>query len=118
MPTLADCLGVELPQAKDGVSFLPTLLEQRESQQPHEWIVYASWLGPALVTTDGWKLRYINSTNSFQLYHLNSDYREENDLSMDRPDVVAQLSRCMRDACDGDYRNGTPQAHFAAYPDF
>ncbi len=117
MPTLADLIGMELPQAKDGVSFLPTLLEQPDVQQHREWVVYASRLGPALITTDGWKLRYINSTDSFQLYHLPHDYREENDVSSDHPDLVAQLSGWMLNACDGNYQNGTPQAHFAAYPD-
>ena len=118
MPTLADLIDVELPQPKDGVSFLPTLLEQTDLQQHREWVVYASRLGPALVTTDGWKLRYINSTDSFQLYHLPHDYREETDVSADHPDLVARFSGWLLDACDGDYRNGTPQAHFAAYPDF
>ena len=117
MPTLADLIGVELPEAKDGISFLPTLLEQPDAQETHEWIVYASRLGPALVTSEGWKLRYINSMNTFQLYHLNNDYREENDVSADYPDLVARLSGWMLSACDGDYENGTPQAHFAAYPD-
>ena len=117
MPTLADLIGVELPQAKDGVSFLPTLLEQPEAQQNHEWIVYASRLGPALVTSDGWKLRYINKTDSFQLYCLPEDYREENDISADYPDLVTRLSKWMLNACDGDYQNGTPGAHFAAYPE-
>ena len=117
MPTLADLIGVELPPGKDGVSFLPTLLEQPETQEAHDWIIYASRLGPALVTSDGWKLRYINSTDSFQLYDLNNDYREESDVSADYPDFVARLSGWMLNACDGDYRNGTPQAHFAAYPD-
>ena len=118
MPTLADFIGVELPQSKNGVSYLPTLLEQPDIQQRREWVVYASRLGPALVTPDGWKLRYINSTDSFQLYHLPHDYREENDVSSDHPDLVARLSGWLLGACDGDYRNGTPQAHFAAYPDF
>jgi arylsulfatase A-like enzyme len=117
MPTLADLMGVELPQGKDGVSFLPTLLERHEDQQSREWIVYASWLGPALVTEDGWKLRYINSEDSFQLYQLGCDYREENDVSADYPDIVARLSRWMLNACEGDYQNGTPQAHYTAYPD-
>ena len=117
MPTLADCIGTEMPQGKDGVSFLPTLLERHEDQQSHEWVIYASRLGPALVTADGWKLRYINKTNSFQLYHLPHDYREENDISTDHPDLVARLSGWMLNACDGDYRNGTPGAHLAAYPD-
>ena len=116
MPTLADFIGAELPEGKDGVSFLPTLLEEHEAQQNREWVVYASRLGPALVTPDGWKLRYINSTDSFQLYQLNDDYREENDLSTDHPDLVSRLSEWMLNACDGDYLNGTPQAHFAAYP--
>ena len=117
MPTLADLIGVELSQTTDGISFLPTLFERHEEQQHHEWVVYASRLGPALVTSDSWKLRYINSTDSFQLYNLNADYREENDVSTDYPDIVARLSGWMLSACDGDYQNGTPQAHFAAYPD-
>ena len=117
MPTLADFIGTEMPEDKDGVSFLPTLLERYEDQQHHEWIIYASRLGPALVTTEGWKLRYINRTDSFQLYHLPSDYREENDISADHPDLVTQLSGWMLNACDSDYRNGTPGAHLATYPD-
>ena len=67
MPTFTDLIGIELPQAKDGVSFLPTLLEQPDIQQHRGWVVYASRLGPALVTTDGWKLRYINSTEQFPI---------------------------------------------------
>ncbi|MYI68509.1 MAG: sulfatase-like hydrolase/transferase, partial [Boseongicola sp. SB0673_bin_14] len=116
MPTLADFIGTEMPEDKDGVSFLPTLLERHEDQQHHEWIIYASRLGPALVTAEGWKLRYINRTDSFQLYHLPNDYREENDLSTDHPDLVTRLSGWMLNACDGDYQNGTPGAHLAEYP--
>lgn len=115
MPTLAEITRAELPQAKDGVSFLPTLLEQHDKQQSHNWIVYASRLGPALVTSDGWKLRRINKTDSFQLYQLNQDYREENDLSSDHPDIVSRLSKLLINACDGDYNHGTPQAHLASY---
>ncbi len=118
MPTLADFIGTEMPEDKDGVSFLPTLLERHEDQQHHEWIIYASRLGPALVTADGWKLRYINRTDNFQLYHLPSDYREENDVSADHSDLVTRLSGWMLNACDGDYQNGTPGAHLATYPDF
>ncbi len=117
MPTLAELLGIEMPQDKDGVSYLPTLLEQPDAQQNHDWIVYASRLGPALVSSDGWKLRYINRTDSFQLYHLPNDYREENDISSEHPDMVSRLSKWMLNACDGDYHNGTPQAHLAEIPD-
>ncbi|MCY4403043.1 MAG: sulfatase-like hydrolase/transferase [Candidatus Poribacteria bacterium] len=116
MPTLAEITHADLPQAKDGVSFLPTLLEQYEKQQSHDWIVYASGLGPALVTSDGWKLRYINKLDSFQLYQLNQDYSEENDISSEHPDIVSRLSKLLLNACDGDYTHGTPRAHFASYP--
>lgn len=117
MPTLAELLSIEMPKDKDGVSFLPTLLEQPDSQLSHEWIVFASRLGPALVTSDGWKLRYINRTDSFQLYHLPNDYREENDIASEHPDMVSRLSEWMLNACDGDFHNGTPQAHLAEIPD-
>jgi len=115
MPTLADLIGVEMPAGKDGISFLPTLLGK--SQQQHDFIVYASGQGPALVTVDGWKLRYINQPENFQLYDLKADYREEDDLAADHPDLVDKLSQDLLTTCDDDYRHGTPQAHYAAYPE-
>lgn len=68
------------------------------------------------MTSDGWKLRYINKTDSFQLYNLEEDYREENDLVAEHPDLVKRLSDCLLMSCDGDYRNGTPEAHLAIIP--
>ena len=116
MPTLAEIIGADSPQGKDGLSFLPTLLGREEEQQIHPFIVYASWLGPALVTADNWKIRYIDSEDSFQLYNLNQDYREENDIAATHPEIVGRLSAQLLTACDGDYQHGTPGAHLAAYP--
>jgi len=73
---------------KEGISFLPTLLGK---SQQHDFIVYASGQGPALVTVDGWKLRYINQPENFQLYDLKAGYRGENDLATDHPDLVDKL---------------------------
>lgn len=112
----AELLGAELPQGKDGISFLPTLLGKDDEQQTHPFIVYASGQGPALVTEENWKLRYINSEDRFQLYNLNQDYREERDVAAAHPEIVDRLSRWMLTACDGDYQHGTPGAHLAAYP--
>lgn len=116
MPTFAELLGVDSPEDKDGLSFLPSLLDQPDNQSSHQCIVYASRLGPALVTSDGWKLRYINKTDSFQLYNLEEDYREENDIVAEHPDLVNRLSNWLLNACDGNYYNGTPAAHLAAIP--
>ena len=115
MPTLANLIGANTPAGKNGISFLPTLLS--EPQEQHEFIVYTSGQGPALVTVGGWKLRYINQNETFQLYHLKEDYREENDLTVDHPDLVDKLSQDLFTACENDYRHGTPQAHYAAYPE-
>lgn len=117
LPTLADLIGTDIPGNKDGMSFLPTLLNQSDEEQQRECVVYASRLGPALVTTDGWKLRYINKTNNFQLYQLKTDYREEKDVSSEHTDIVDRLSGWLLNACDGDYKHGTPQDHFAEYPE-
>jgi len=115
MPTLANLIGANTPAGKNGISFLPMLLS--EPQEQHEFIVYTSRQGPALVTVGGWKLRYINQNETFQLYHLKEDYREENDLTADHPDLVDKLSQDLFTACENDYRHGTPQAHYAAYPE-
>ena len=104
-----------MPEGKDGISFMPALLGSDGDQERRNFIVYASHLGPALVTADGWKLRYINRNDTFQLYDLKKDYREENDLAPDCPEITNKLSQWLSRACDGDYRNGSPQSHEVFY---
>ena len=111
MPTLSDLTGQEIPDWKDGESFLPTLLGKE--QRPHAPVVFSSRLGPALTTADGWKLRHINKTNGFQLYNVLDDYREENDLAAEYPDKVDQLARQLLRACDGNFAHGNPDMHLA-----
>jgi arylsulfatase A-like enzyme len=120
LPTVADMLGQPIPQGKDGVSILPELLGQSDRQQRHPHVVFASRLGPAMVTSDGWKLRHVRlpRRNLYQLYHLPSDYREERDRvhDADVKEVVNRLSTEMLRTCDGNYLNGTPEAHHVWAP--
>ena len=96
--------------------FYPRYLgKMRNNKFIHSSYMLLDW-DLLLVTKDNWKLRYINSEDSFQLYDLNQDYREENDVSTSYPEIVDRLKTWMLNACDGDYTNGTPGAHLAAYP--
>jgi len=76
MATYADLLDIELPEEKHSQSYLPELLgEENPAKRTHT--IYASFMGPALVTNDGWKLRYFQPEDLFQLFFLPDDYREE-----------------------------------------
>ncbi len=104
MATMADLLNYELPAAKDGISYLPEL--QSKEGKGHDHVVYSSFLGPALVTHDGWKLRHFASKDIFQLYYLPNDYREEKNLIAENPEKAEELKKILTRECDGDLRNG------------
>ncbi len=63
-------------------------------------------MGPAIVTQDGWKLRYFLEGDIFQLYYLPEDYTEEMVLNEKYPDKVKQLKSILLDECGGDFSNG------------
>jgi len=97
MPTLAEIAGVSMPEGKDGVSFAPTL--KGLSQVEHDFVISKGRVrdtkhyGAALVTKDGWKLRYIleKSGNDipdkevYQLYMLDEDPKEKVNLASKLP---------------------------------
>ena len=97
-------------------------------------VIFASQYGPVLIAEDGWKLRTfldrggytgysqfgdhdgtIHRTLELQLYYLPDDPREERDLAGQRPDKLRELAARLLKACDGNFLNGTPQMHFAAF---
>ena len=115
MATVADLLEVELPEWKDGLSFLPSL--QGTEQPKHDHVVFAGNVGPALVTPDGWKVRYMTPVRRFQLFYLPDDYREEKNLAGERPDKLREMATRLLGACDGNMYHGTWENHKAVRVD-
>ncbi|MBD0832180.1 arylsulfatase [Aestuariibaculum sediminum] len=107
MATMADMLNVNIEEEKDGVSYKNILFKKNNSTKDgHSSIVFASFMGPALVTHDGWKLRYFAPSKIYQLYYLPDDYREKNDLSIKYPEKVNTLKNELLKKCDGNLENG------------
>ncbi|GGZ87492.1 sulfatase-like hydrolase/transferase [Algibacter mikhailovii] len=103
--TFADLLNVALPEEKDGLSYLPEILG-KEAGKLHKYIVFSSFHGPALVTQEGWKLRHFGPKDTYQLYYLPDDYREESNLSEKHPELLERLKKELIEACSGDIKNG------------
>ncbi|MDZ8120255.1 arylsulfatase [Pontiella agarivorans] len=96
MATVADIGGVDAPEGKDGISYLPTLLGKPQTTT-HDYVVVANtWKimgGSSIMTSDGWKLIQDNKTGEFQLYHIAEDNEERNELSAKYPERVEQMKK-------------------------
>jgi len=115
----------------DGVSFLPFL--KGEDGKEHDYIVFSSRLGPALVTKEGYKIRLIIENELMkdaalgeknilyddrlivQLYNILEDEGEEYNIADENPDIVNRLLKILLEECDGNFYNGTPNAHRSYY---
>lgn len=107
LPTLAEITGYSKPLKVDGISFFDSLLNENNVKE-HDFVVYSSFLGPTLITKDGWKIRsyLVKNKNIFELYYLPDDHREENELSKKYPEKLAALKKQLLKACEGDFNNG------------
>ena len=92
-PTVADVLGEKLEQT-DGLSFLPTLSGKGRQQEHHHlyWEFHESG-GRQAVRMGKWKaVRYnIRDHGPVELYDLESDPGETNDLSSQYPEKVEEM---------------------------
>lgn len=102
--TLAEIVGQKTQPEKDGISYAKTLFG--EQSEVRDYTVYASFMGPAIVTKEGWKLRYYLQKDVFQLFYLPDDYREENDLSALHKEKVEKLKDLLFNECDKNWENG------------
>ena len=115
LPTMAEIAGMDCPPGKDGQSFAGAILTHNDDRRNPDYVVFASHQGPALVAVDGWKLRYVSMNDSFQLYFLPGDYREENDLAAESADKVDTLKNILLAECDGDLKYGCAGIQCVSY---
>jgi uncharacterized sulfatase len=101
MATAASLAGVQPPEGLDSISFLPTLLGEKEGQEQHDylyWEFYERGTKQA-VRMGKWKaVRQPMFTGSTELYDLSEDIGEENNVAEEHPDVVAKMEAAMQEA--------------------
>ena len=95
LPTVCDLVGADLPDGVDGVSMLPTWLGQ--AQPTHEYL-YWEYRGHQVVRQGRWKAIRKKGTAAIELYDLQSDIAESDNVAADHLDVVQELGKLMQTA--------------------
>ncbi len=97
LPTLAELGGGKAPTGLDGVSFVSTLLGQKDKQQQHDALYWAFYErgGAQAVRMGRWKAIEQPLRTPVQLYDLESDVGEQKDVAGQHPEIVAKLKQAM-----------------------
>jgi arylsulfatase A-like enzyme len=95
LPTICEINGIEPVEKTDGISFLPSLLG-KENQTEHEYLYweFPESGGQQAVRMGKWKgIRKNIKQDSLrvQLYNLEEDIQELNDVSAQNPEIVQKI---------------------------
>ncbi|MBL7186235.1 MAG: arylsulfatase [Phycisphaerae bacterium] len=96
MPTLAELAGVDPPDKIDGISILPTLLGEEavgRKQKMHEFL-YWEHRGQKAVRMGNYKAVKPGKSEQFELYNLDKDIGERNNIADEHPKVLAKMKAC------------------------
>lgn len=100
LPTVCDITGAVAPADIDGISYLPTLLNEGV-QKKHDYLYFEFHEegGKQCVIKDGWKLLRLNvnkpEKESYELYNLAYDPSEIANSAAQYPEKVAELQKLM-----------------------
>jgi len=104
MPTCAEIAGIDSPKGIDGISYLPTLLGQGDKQKKHEYLYWEFFEqgGKDAVRMGKWKgVRTGTRRNAdapLQLFDLDKDIGETNNIAGKHPDIVRKLTELIESA--------------------
>ena len=94
LATLADITGFQKPKETDGISFLPTLLGEKQQQKKHDFLYweFPEYGGQVAIRMGDWKVVRQNLKNdkdpTLELYNLTKDPSEEINLASEYPDII------------------------------
>jgi arylsulfatase A-like enzyme len=92
MPTVAELCGAKTPADSDGISIVPELLGESAAGRKQEQHQYLYWEigGQTAVRMGHWKAIQPRG-KAWELYDLESDVSETNDLSAEKKEVLATM---------------------------
>ena len=118
MPTFCDIIGISIPNNTDGISMKPTLFGKNQSNT-HEYLYweFPAYKGQQAVRMGKWKAirrNIFDGNMKIELYDLNSDYREQNDVASAHPEIILKIKNFM---VDSHTRSHLERFHFSQLGD-
>lgn len=104
LPTICELAELKVPDDIDGISYLPTLLGMPEKQKNHDYVYWEfPEQGYSVALRKGkWKAVRRNMEKNpnapIELYDLEHDLGEENNLAGENPQVVNEISELIKEA--------------------
>lgn len=98
MPTLATLAGTTPPAGIDGISIAPTLLASNTDEQPQHEFLYWEDDGARAVRAGKWKAIRWKPKKAVELYNLETDPGEQNNLAAKKPKITARLTGYLNQA--------------------
>ncbi|MDD2600361.1 MAG: arylsulfatase [Kiritimatiellae bacterium] len=102
LPTLCEIAGVTPPADIDGISYLPTLLQQgNQKLHPYLYWEYPEAGSSQAVRAGKWKgiRKNISKRNmKIELFNLEEDMRESKDVAAANPEIVQKIAKIMQES--------------------
>jgi len=100
LPTFSDLVKEKTPDNIDGISFLPTLFEDK-NQMEHDFLYweFPSYQGQQAVRMGKWKgIRkdIFKGNMKIELYDLKNDLSESTDVADQHPEVISKIEEIMK----------------------
>jgi len=98
LPTFCEIAGISTGYQTDGISFLPVLLNGQHLQHEFLYWEFPSYGGQQAVRMGNWKgIRkdILDGNLNIELYNLENDLTEQNDVATQNPDIVKKIEQIM-----------------------
>ena len=101
LPTACDLAGIVAPDDTDGISYMPTLVQNKSAQREHDHLYWEfhEQGGKRAVRFGHWKAVQQSMGqrpfDDIELYNLKVDLSEETDIADDHPELVARAQDYM-----------------------
>lgn len=101
LPTICELTNQRIPRNTDGISFLPTLLGKKQKRHEYLYWEFPAYGGQQAVRLGKWKgiRKNIQKEDNLriELYNLEKDIQEQNNVADKYPNVIKRMTTIMRE---------------------
>ncbi len=99
--TVSDIIGEVPPYAIDGISYYPILIGEKQKKHEYLYWEFPAYGGQQAIRINKWKgikKDLFKGASKLQLYNLDNDPKEVNNLASNYPEIVEKMERYMNEA--------------------